>query len=257
MLGERIAEGRMAEVYAWSDQRVVKLWKPGFPPQDAAYEFGIVRKVMAAGIPTPAALEQTQIDERAGIVYERVDGQTMDQVGLQDLSRLAELAQQMATLHLAIHSRIAPTLPSQVEKLRTRIARIDLLDGPMKASLVARLEDLADGDTACHGDFHPRNIIIANEGPVVIDWNDAGRGHPSVDVARAMLIMQMIDYYADVPADLKQVLAQFRDAYLNHYLELSGLLRESITWWLPVLAAARLNENIPEETEILLQMAQS
>lgn len=257
MFGERIAEGRVAEVYAWGDRHIVKLWKPGFPPQDAAYEYAIVRNVMAAGIPTPAALEQTQVNGRAGIVYQRVDGQTMDRVALQDLSHLTEMAQQMATLHLAIHSRNARALPSQLGKLRARIARIGLLDASAKASLIARLDDLPDGEAVCHGDLHPQNIIMTNEGPVAIDWIDASQGHASVDVARSMLLMQMLDHYGDVPADVKQAVAEFRDGYLNHYLALSGLPLESISKWLPVLAAARLGEDIPEETDILLQMARA
>ena len=38
-------------------------------------------------------------------------------------------------------------------------------------------------------DLHPLNVIIGPNGPVVIDWTNAGRGDPSVDVALAYLLM--------------------------------------------------------------------
>ena len=34
-----LAEGRTAEVYAWGEDKVLKLYRSGFPPGDAEYEY--------------------------------------------------------------------------------------------------------------------------------------------------------------------------------------------------------------------------
>jgi aminoglycoside phosphotransferase (APT) family kinase protein len=38
-------------------------------------------------------------------------------------------------------------------------------------------------------DLHPLNVLIGPDGPVVIDWTNAGRGDPLVDVALAQLLI--------------------------------------------------------------------
>ena len=38
-------------------------------------------------------------------------------------------------------------------------------------------------------DLHPLNVMIGAEGPVVIDWPNAARGDPVVDVVLAWVLM--------------------------------------------------------------------
>ncbi len=44
------------------------------------------------------------------------------------------------------------------------------------------------GDRLLHLDLHPDNIILSPGGPVVIDWTNARRGDPALDVALTWLI---------------------------------------------------------------------
>jgi Ser/Thr protein kinase RdoA (MazF antagonist) len=45
-----------------------------------------------------------------------------------------------------------------------------------------RLGDCGLPDTLVHGDAHPGNVAWAPDGPVVLDWGDAGVGHPLLDL---------------------------------------------------------------------------
>lgn len=45
-----------------------------------------------------------------------------------------------------------------------------------------------DGVRLLHLDLHPANVILASDGPVVIDWTNARRGMPSFDVAITWVI---------------------------------------------------------------------
>ena len=48
---------------------------------------------------------------------------------------------------------------------------------------------------------------------------------------------------------------QLADAYLDAYAKAAAIERERITAWLPVIAGARVVENVPEELEALVGMA--
>ena len=45
------------------------------------------------------------------------------------------------------------------------------------------------GDKILHLDLHPLNVMVGPKGPVVIDWPNARRGDPSVDVGLAWVLM--------------------------------------------------------------------
>ncbi|MFC2013409.1 phosphotransferase family protein [Chloroflexota bacterium] len=60
----------------------------------------------------------------------------------------------------------------------------------VKEVVLEALEQLPDGSAVCHGDFHPRNIIISSRGPVIIDWANATQGNPLADVAWILLASQ-------------------------------------------------------------------
>jgi hypothetical protein len=38
-------------------------------------------------------------------------------------------------------------------------------------------------------DLHPLNVLLSKNGPVVIDWPNAGRGEPAIDVAATWILM--------------------------------------------------------------------
>src|SRR5258706_247313 len=43
------------------------------------------------------------------------------------------------------------------------------------------LDTMSDGDRLAHGDLHPGNVLLAEPGPVLIDWADATRGDAVAD----------------------------------------------------------------------------
>jgi aminoglycoside phosphotransferase (APT) family kinase protein len=47
-----------------------------------------------------------------------------------------------------------------------------------------------DAATLVHFDLHPDNVLLARDGPVVIDWTNAHAGDPDADVAMTWVIME-------------------------------------------------------------------
>ena len=67
-LGQRIAEGRQAEIYRWGETQVVKLYRNAVSLDVAEYEASITRAVHATGLPVPAVGEIVEVDDRVGLV---------------------------------------------------------------------------------------------------------------------------------------------------------------------------------------------
>lgn len=100
-----IAEGRTAEVHAWNDNQVVKLFHPWCPADWVDQEIGISRAVSALEVPTPRFLDVVEIEGRRGIVYERVDGPSMNNLLFSKPWTLLRHARLLATLHTKMHSQ--------------------------------------------------------------------------------------------------------------------------------------------------------
>ena len=113
-------------------------------------EARIMEHARAHGYPVPAVLELH--DEY--LVLERIDGPTMSE----DL--------QLRPWRLARHART-------LAELHDRLHRIDH----------------PDGGTLVHLDLHPENVLVPEDGPVVIDWTNAGSGDPHVDNALTWVVL--------------------------------------------------------------------
>lgn len=254
LLGEKLAVGHTAEIYAWGETQVLKLCQPWVWAGDAETERRKTAAARALGLPVPAVGELVQLEGRTGLVFERVEGESMMARIEREPAYLEEAALRLACLHLALHERLAPDdLPAQREVLEHRIREAPLLSAAERAAALQELARQPSGDRLCHGDFHPGNIMLSNRGPVIIDWLDATRGCPAADLARSSLLF--LSYIATNPlsAALRQAIERFHQTYLDAYLEAAPDREGEYRRWLPLMAAARLCEDITEQNEWLHQ----
>jgi aminoglycoside phosphotransferase (APT) family kinase protein len=199
--GERvIASGRDAEMVDLGRGRLLRRPRVARSLEGEAV---VMRLARAAGYPVPEVVEVRP----DGMVMERVDGPTM----LEDLGahpwRVGRHARTLADLHHRLHA-----IPAE--------------DG-----LPAPFGSPAAGDVLVHGDLHPANVLLAGDGPVVIDWSNAGRGPAGADVADAWLLLAS----AEAPGDrmLRVLVLALRARFLAAFLRRAGRAEAA-----PHLAAA-------------------
>jgi thiamine kinase-like enzyme len=251
-----IAQGRTAEIYVWDDQHVLKLYRDWCPPDWAEYEARIARAIYEAGIPSPKAGELVEVSGRRGLIYKRLEGVSM----LQDMNArpwtLWKHARSLAELQVKINQKAITGVPSYKDRLRDDISKTPQLTTDLRNKALARLEALPDGENVCHGDYHPGNIFLAKSGPVVIDWMTACSGRPWADVARSSLILSIGAKAAgkQVRPILRMVIKLYHRTYLNRYRTLIEDTENELVRWMPVIAAARLSEDIVPERDALLKM---
>jgi aminoglycoside phosphotransferase (APT) family kinase protein len=240
-LGEAIGRGKEAEVYAFGS-RVLKLYREGVKGS-AFREAGILAALEAAGVPAPRVFGVEEHEGRWGVLMERISGAVWAQAMLAGDAAAKPYIEAMASLQAGLHVHTVPALPTLGARLRSNIGRTPLLGEPVRRRLLAGLAEMPGGDRLCHGDFHPWNILGSLEAPMVIDWLDASLGVPAADACRSYVLM----------AAARPHLAE---AYADAYAALANIGRGEIDDWLPFVAAARLAEGVPKETDALVAMAE-
>lgn len=257
-LGALIGRGRTAEVYAWDEGRIVKLYWRDWPEATVRHEEEMALLVNEAGLATPRFYGRVEVDDRQGLVYERVDGPSMLRQVAAKPWLLRRYARQFAALHAALHACQRPTLRSQKDGLRRQIARVESLSAEQKARIGVYLDGLPDGQAVCHGDFHPDNILMAARGPVVIDWMTASSGNPMGDVARTWVLFSAgsgpLGTHRLQRAVINGLRQTFLRAYLRSYWRLGGGSPAQMEAWILPVATARLAERVSGEEARLLDM---
>lgn len=251
-----LSQGRTAEIYAWDDGHVLKLFRDWCPADWVDYEEKMARSVYEAGVPSPAPGEIIEADGRRGLVYERLDGVSM----LQDMNvrpwRMFSHARSLAELQVRIHQLSIPGLPTYKDRLNYDIRNTSHLSEDWRKKACAMLESLPHGDKLCHGDYHPGNVLITPRGPVVIDWMTACAGSPWADVARSSLLLRIGAKAAgkQVRPIIRLGVRLYHRTYLNRYRVLNPDASNELALWGAVIAAGRLNEGIAPEQEALIKM---
>jgi uncharacterized protein (TIGR02172 family) len=257
-LDSPIARGFTAEIYAWQEGQILKLFKAGFSRTAVEHEANKTRIVHATGLPVPAVGEIIEIEGRFGMELERVEGISMLDTLTQKPWKYLSLARQLAELHADMHTRRVPELPALSETLARKISRAEKLPENVRQAALKTLEGLPEDDTLCHGDFHPGNILLTQRGPVIIDWIDGSRGKPILDVARSSLLFGGGNIPSSIPgAWLIRILqGSFYRIYQRRYFQLNPINKHEFEHWVPLVAAGRLNEGIYFDEDRLLALAQ-
>lgn len=254
-----IAYGRTAEIFAWEDGWVLKLFYDWFPEESVRYEAKLARAVQVAGLPVPAAGEIVEIGDRLGLPYQRVEGSTM----LEEMSAkpwtLPKSSQLLAELQSGMHDDHTVTgLPSQRQRLENKIRRAEGLSPALRAAALEALAAMPEGQRLCHGDFHPDNVLMTARGPVVIDWIDATLGRPLADVARSSVILMGVSAPGSSASWVQKVMVGwYHRIYLRHYFRLRPGGEDEYRAWRPIVAAARTSEGITEIQDWLLSQVQA
>jgi aminoglycoside phosphotransferase len=241
-IGQRLGAGNVAEVFAYGDH-VAKLWNNPEWKRPAFNEAANLVLAAERGLPVPIVHEVGRFDGRWGIVMSRAPGRPMADEARADPATVPLLMKEMLSLHRQVHAASGLGLPDLKARLAGKLAQARPLAERQKAQLTDKLLALPRGDAICHGDFHPFNIIREGTRATIIDWLDATCGPATADVCRTYLI-------------LGQALPDLATAYVEAYAAAAGLKADDILVWLPILAGARLTENVPGEDDRLLALAE-
>ncbi len=229
-----VGEGKTARVYKIDDHAFKQYEKISY--DEIIREANYQTMAWEAGLPVPQVFGVVNLEEGSmAIEMEYVEGQPLIRRGMDRDQRMQAL-EQLVKLQYKVHQIEARDLPMQAKVLEQKI-KVAALDDTIKTSIIQKLTGLVhQKQRLCHGDFHPFNVLQSEQSFWIIDWVDATCGDPLADACRTYLI-------------LKQYLTRMAEIYLRLYCKQAQVTQEEVLHWLPVIAAARLSENLTRQEE--------
>lgn len=253
-----VGQGRHSTVYEYQDNQVLKMYPAGTRRKVAEEELGKTLLVKEYGVECPNAWNVLEEEGRLGILLDRVLGPNYLEWALQHPTALNKIIALFVQEQHEIHMHKVPELPSIKEILWGKIQGCEAIPQDSKDKLFEKMKKLPEGEHLCHLDYHPENIIVSIDGPLTIDWANAGKGNYLADVAMTSVILEIgtlpIGMTFDQDGIVENTTGRFFANYIKEYLKMCGKGEEELLVWMAPVAAARLGECIPEEKGPLLRI---
>lgn len=255
----KIAEGREAEIFAWEDGKVLRLFHSGRTEAEAERQGRMMEEVGAAGVRAPGLYGQVTIEGRHGLIMERLDGPDLLTALGSAPWRLFSVAATCGRVHANLNAAQAPRgLPQTHDRLAPYALNPEWVPPRFAEVAIERLRQLPRGDRLLHGDFHPGNVMMKGREPVVIDWTNATSGPAEADFARTKLLLAIGEPPPGTPF-LVRVLASnlgkvFAALYAREYRKRANVDNDLVEAWMLPIAVARLADGIEQERAKLFRV---
>ncbi|MCF0174995.1 MAG: phosphotransferase [Bacteroidales bacterium] len=183
---EVIGRGVNGTVYRLNQDQTAKVYNEKIPLVMIKQERKYAQAAFLSGLPTAISYDTVKCGNEFGIVFEMLNACTFAEKFHDHPENLEKYALIYANVLKHIHSTQADTkiLPSAAEKYNGWVDKLDYLYTEEERALMRKmLNALPNRTTTIHGDFHPKNIMLEGEDPLLIDMADVSYGHPLFDFA--------------------------------------------------------------------------
>ena len=247
-----IARGGQAEIYNYENGKVLRVAKR---PQDfdrIRYEYRVYASLLESGLTVPRTYELVEVDGAPAIIMDKLTGTSMMTLIAKNPFTMRAKARELARLHLGLRNVTPATVLTPTKaKSEFCIKHSEILSDQTKEQVLKVLADLPEGDTLCHGDFHPGNVICSENTNYLIDWVGATRGDFYADVAHTYILLRVVPrvphmnwvaYFMQ-----RQVARAMAKSYLGEISAQIALDRRSLSKWVLVNAAERTYHGLESE----------
>ena len=237
----KVAVSKNKVIYQ-SEDLAIKVFDETYPKSDVLSEALITSQVEDIGLNVPKIREVSVVDGKWAIAMDFIKGKTIEQLMKENPSEKDKYLEMLVDLQIEMQSKRCNILKKLKDKLHDRINGLSVIDDTKKYELLTRLASTPNHKKVCHGDFTPQNVIISDkDGKLyIIDWNHATVGNASADVARSYLWLSLY-------------MPEIADEYMELFCKKTKTDKSYVQKWLPVVAAARLYNDIPEEKELIMK----
>ena len=212
-----IAKGNSAEIYKQNENKICKLFYKNYPKQLVEHEFNNAKIIYQLGINTPFAYDIVFIEERYGIIYEKLNGTTLLSKINTENTNVDFWIEKFVNFHKDFLKYQSYVLINYKDFLK--------LFASESVDLIKKIDNLQDGNFVLHGDFHPENVIVDNKSNLfLIDMMNVCKGPMIYDIARTYFLLG------------------YNPIFQERYLSLMGCNIEEIKPYLEVISLVRENE---------------
>ena len=191
--------------------------------------------VEKCGLNVPEVLEVVKLDNKWAIRWEYVSGDSIQQLMDNSPDNCDELTERFIKIQAEIFSHKCPELPHMKDVIKEKIAAAPL-EKSLKHKLNDYLKHMPEGESICHGDFLPVNVVIDKNGKhCIFDWTRVTQGDAAADIAQTYILLSMRNSVG------------FADKYLKAICEYTHISKNAVSAWLAPVAAAYYSTCRPAE----------
>ncbi len=240
---DKVIAVRKTKVVYKANDYCIKVFNAGYSKADILNEALNQARVEELPFNVPRLKSVTMVDGKWAITTEYIEGSTLAELMELHPSKKAEYLELFVDLQIMVQRNTSPLLTKLKDKFMRKIDLADV-NSTTKYELQTRLESMPKGNSVCHGDFNPSNIIIDKTGdPYIFDWSHATQGNPCADVARTYLLFWLANE------------TELADEYMDLYCKKTGKIRRDVQRWLPIVAISQSVKGNENERELLLSWA--
>lgn len=233
-------ESSTKTVYRDGD-KVIKMFGAEYSKANVLNEALNHARVEETGLNIPHLHEVKKIEGKWAIVIDYIEGKTLRELMEENPAKKDEYIEMLVDIQIKILSRRVPLLNKLRDKMHSKISMTEL-DATTRYELHTRLDSAPKHNKVCHGDLHPSNIIITENGDAyIIDWAHVTQGNGAADAARVYLLLTL---------DGEKELAE---KYLNTFCLKTDTAKQYVQNWIPIVAASQLTKGHEEEKELLMR----
>jgi len=258
----RISDGWENDVYSFTmhyeggarqtyEDRILRIYPGDDATKKSAHEFATMKRLHAVGYPVPEVLLLKSDSSHLGkpfVIMEKIDGRTLDDVTSESSEeKKGELLTLACKLFVELHTLdwrpfVADPLPyateepsdimsDQLTQFQARVHNFQRAEfDPIFDWLEQRAKNIKyDRLSVIHGDYHPRNILVRNDGaPFVIDWGSSRVLDFRLDLALTTILISTHGH------------PEAREIFLNKYERIAERRIEGIEYFEVVACLVRL-----------------
>ena len=185
-----LGAGGHGKVLRINADTIVKLYYNNDSIEAIKREQDYAKKAFVMGIPTAIPFDIVKCEDMYGLVFELVNADIISNYLNEHPEHLEEIAKKYAHTMKQLHeTHVAEgALSSTKELYRQRIEGLRAYMTDEEVDTLHRINNaIPDADTVVHGDYHPKNVMIQNGEPILIDMADLTVGHPLYDLGSMAL----------------------------------------------------------------------
>lgn len=273
-LGNLVGRGATSEVYQLNDTQVIKLYNTGCSEDSLKYEYEKMLSAYKNHVPVPRIYELVEYNGRLGYIMEYIVGKTLKNVLDIDIAKVTvgeismdeftnnffSYIKQTANTLFEVHKIKSEQMEKMDDRLKWHTQNTEILSEEEKLKIINLINALPNGDSVCHGDPNPNNIMVSNNKFQLIDWVNAGVGNPFYDIAEYVWLStpSLKEIPEGTPKPLLEFYYQNKNAiiptFLDEYERVSRMnVADYEKWMIPLLVSKLHSNRSMEQKKIILE----
>ena len=208
-----IGKGAHGTVYSTAPDTIVKVYEKGASIDEIKRERELSKKAFVMGLPTAIALDIVKVGDKYGTVFELLNAGSCVKYVNESQENTDDFINKAVAVLKKMHSTVCDddSLPDMKKSHLRYVENIKSLlseEEYQKAKKI--IEDIPDGKTLIHGDFHLKNQLLAKGNELMlIDMDTLCTGNPIFELASVcnsyfefgVINRSMIENFLEIPLE--------------------------------------------------------